>query len=153
MKENDIQLIYDQKRAALFLTGCDADADDIIQDVALSIWKNKEFYSRIPADEKVFFITRCIKNRFIDFARRSVTKKRNGTLPTVTHTKPDVHGRIALKEVMKIMEGVDICKSLKLFAIGYSIKEVAEIMGTSGNTTIGRVRYGREYLRKHLNHE
>lgn len=151
-----IELIYDKWGAALYgiiCQICDDEvlAQDVLQDVMVSIWKHSNKYDRKKA--KLFtWIYRITKNKAID-AQRKLSKSRICSI--------DQNGElVSSHNVSSIVENSDLSLHLDklepkykeilraLFYRGLSQKECSEILDIPLGTVKSRLRIALRELRK-----
>lgn len=128
------------------------DVDDFMQDIFLRLLESENFDDIKNNYEKKKYISACIRNMSIDRNRKKTRKGRpeffNPFFDWSATVPPSVYSKIELKEVMeKAQKREDICQSLMMYAEGYKNWEIAEILGSTTNTILGRCRYARNFLR------
>ena len=154
MESQTINIIQSLRWLAVKKCETIEDAEDLLQDVFIRLFRNEKFNSIVKEEEKKKFISRCINNMSIDFHRRRSTKKGAHTLPVIEeytdhyyNHEPEAYSKIELKEVLKKCEGREICDTLIAMAAGYKASELSNKTGIGINTIIGRCRYARKFLR------
>lgn len=158
MKQETIDIIWNSRFLLRKKCNSDDDIKDILQDATLKLLQNGNI-ENLAGDEKRKYINRCIMNSYADFVRKKKAQKRGCGVILISEsenlhelnnrfTKPDVFSKIELKEVMEKARQHRSFDTLRLFAEGYSNKEIAAMTGANINTVLGRCRYVRLFLKK-----
>lgn len=135
------------------------DAEDVMQEVFLSILKNYASFEKLSENGKKNYTVRSIHNRVIDLHRRRTSYDEPVHKEEIKYymefsnvrslqTEPDVYAKMELDEVLEKGKGNRMCDTLFMFAIGYKNNEIAQLKNQSLTTTLGQCRYARNFLRK-----
>lgn len=127
---------------------CPHDADDILQDVSISILRNYDRFKSFSQKGKEGYLFTLIRNKFIDTKRSQARKKRDEVYLIEKYQPAEAYSKLELRDVKKEMVKHRVCYSLELYSSGYSVKEIAKITNVGINTALGRMRYGRKHLNK-----
>lgn len=135
--------------------------EDIMQNVVIGIINNEKTFDQLTGDDRKKYIVSCIMNRRRDIARKSAAQKRRGIKLYPVHCReedfgyepaiavhPDVYAKIGLREVLQKGHKHQFFSWLKMYAEGYTNNEIAAFTKSNINTTLGRVRYARNFLKK-----
>lgn len=146
MTIQDYNLISRLKGIAIKRCEIREDAEDIMQDVFLRILLRPDF-ENMTGNEKERFVVCLIRNRCTDYYRM---KKHRGYAVDLSKVslklKPEVYGKMELKQVLKKAAGRLMCETLFLVVSGYKNIEVAAMTGQKINTVLARCRYARRFL-------
>lgn len=143
---------HDMFRFAYMRTGSRADAEDIVQDVFLRLFRSEEDLSRIDDVER--YLWRSIANRCRDFHRRRRRRRR-------TYVSAEQAGDIAEPDdremhdeylrIERLLAGLpdEQAETVRLrCSDSLTFAEIAKLTDTSEATAKSRWRYAIEHLRK-----
>lgn len=133
------------------------DAEDIAQECFVKVYLQAKFYQ--PRGQFKSWLMRMAKNQSVDFVRRSKSRNRHKCtvgLPFGAFDISDECDPVASaseREMLEMAEEYmatiprDQADSLRCYAEGYTLPEIAEMAGTGLPTTKSRVRLGRRKMR------
>ncbi len=130
-----------------------SDADDVFQDVFLSLIKNMD---KIDSEEhlKYWLIRTAInlsKNANMCFWRRKVTHELDDNMVNSGRCSNEFRDEIFdLREQIKALSGKQREVVYLHYYEGYSVKEIADILKISEGTVKSRLSSSRAYLRNNL---
>lgn len=141
-------------RFAYFRTGSRADAEDIVQEVLLRLFRSECDLSHV--DDVEHYLMRAIANRCCDYHRRP----REATLPAEKAAAlPDTPDDDALSEeyarIARLLETLpeEQAEVIRLkTSDSLTFVQIARILGASESTVKSRFRYGIRKLREQMNH-
>lgn len=140
---------HDMFRFAYMRTGSRADAEDIVQDVFLRLFRSEEDLSRI--DDVEHYLWRSIANRCRDFHRRrrrtDVSAEQAGDIAEPDDR--DMHDEYL--RIERLLAGLpdEQAETVRLRCTdSLTFAEIAELTDTSEATAKSRWRYAIEHLRK-----
>lgn len=142
-----IEFIYSLKYYVISFTNCEADAEDILQDVLLKVLLRENYYLSKPFEEQKKIVTKSIRNLYYDREKvgrnKEAKKERYWHEPKVPNA--EVVGKIELKETFERLERINVVhRSIMLaFVSGFKCREIAEKMDLRINTVLGALRYAR----------
>ena len=152
MTREDTNMIYSFKSYATKICNDSHNAEDLIQNIFLKILTNPEKFDSLQTHEKRQYVLMSIHNQVIDRHRILKAKGRVRYYLPVEESqaaiKPDVYGKLALKEVMKKGKTYKHFPTLMLQVYGYNSYEIADMTHTNLMTVLGRFRYTRTFLNK-----
>lgn len=137
---------------AFNLTGNREDMKDLIQETCLRMLTYKERYADHPEEHLRKIANVAMKNIFIDSTRRKLYDPK--TLPLFENcdkvVKPDYDEKIFLKEVDEFMVRSENnhVKALRMFSMGYQLKDIQKEFGVGINTAVGYLHYARKTMKK-----
>jgi RNA polymerase sigma-70 factor, ECF subfamily len=143
---------------AYVLLGNRADAEEIVQDVLLGVWRQR---FRFDFTAPRAYLVRAVRNRVISRRRQRATEQRWVTVQPSDQSQPPNDGRVERNELLRaIDQAVDAlpARSREIFILqrvnGLSYAEIAETLAISPKTVenlMGRVlKKLRHALRGHL---
>ena len=145
------------RRFAFSLTGCKADADDLLQDVVVRVLK----VGLPAAADPVPWLLRVCKNLWIDEIRsRNVRLRAADKIKLDTDVESDgeqlIHNRLNMERVMQAMATLSENQrvALSLVAVdGASYAEAADVLEVPIGTIMSRVARARENLNRYFQDE
>lgn len=133
-------------------TNTDADADDIVQEAALRLWK-----SGSPPPELPLAFT-AVRHTAIDHARRNKRRQQREqsassdsalTRPWFEPQLPSDHHASVQQAIAKLPKKHRQVITLKIWG-ELTFSQIAETLDISANTAASRYRYALDHLRRHL---
>lgn len=160
------ELLYDRHKGPAYslarrITGTDGNADDVVQETFISVWRAIERYDPRRASVRTWLM-RIVHRRAIDQLRSSTvhSKRRadgEGLVEDLTATDPAPEATALANEqsgqVREVLSDLpeDQRKAIELaYFGGFSQTEIAEITGLPLGTVKGRMRLGLEKMRASL---
>lgn len=138
-------------RFASLRTGSRADAEDIVQEVLLRLFRSECDLARIDDVER--YLWRAIANRCTDFHRHHRPNLPAERIADLPEEAPDAELHEELRRIVPLLETLPEPQAevIRLKTIGdLTFVRIAEIVGTSEATVKSRFRYGIGKLRKRL---
>lgn len=160
------ELLYDRHRGPAYslarrITGTDGNADDVVQETFISVWRAIERYDPRRASVRTWLM-RIVHRRAIDQLRSSTvhSKRRadgEGLIEDLTAKEPAPETLALASEQSGLVRDAlgelpeDQRKAIELaYFSGFSQTEIAEITGLPLGTVKGRMRLGLEKMRASL---
>lgn len=160
------ELLYDRHKGPAYslarrITGTDGNADDVVQETFISVWRAIERYDPRRASVRTWLM-RIVHRRAIDQLRSSTvhSKRRadgEGLVEDLTANEPAPESIALASEQSDLVRGAlsglpdDQRKAIELaYFSGFSQTEIAEITGLPLGTVKGRMRLGLEKMRASL---
>lgn len=146
---------YREKVLRYFLkkTNCRSDAEDLLQNTFLNVWKYRESLSEAHStDQQLFFIAR---NVFIDYTRRQNKIRKiagaAGNLPVSYSAPQEAYSEISRLQTLLIQLPEARRKAFILHKMeGYSYKEVAEQLSLSLKSIDNHISRALKQIRKEI---
>jgi RNA polymerase sigma-70 factor (ECF subfamily) len=133
---------------------------DAVQTVMMRMVESKSRYNGLSKEELRFIMYKSVKNVFIDelkYKERNRRDTRKMSTADVSEFKnigilPTAESTLFQQDVDEAMTRLSlrIRFSIHLWILGFSYKEIAEIMGAPIGTVKGRIFYARGHLTKYL---
>ena len=137
------------EKTAIYILKNQEDAEDAMQNAFMRVIKHFDKAISIPCEELQFWLISIVKNEALMIIRKKrkvVSLEDNADIPA--NIIEDVHSYNDLVGVFsKLPEIYRAVLEMKVF-IGYTDKEIAEILGISETAVSTRASRGREILRK-----
>jgi RNA polymerase sigma-70 factor (ECF subfamily) len=160
------EILYDRHKGPAYalarrITGTDGNADDVVQETFVSVWRSIERYDPRRASVRTWLM-RIVHRRAIDQLRsQMVHSKRRAEGEGVVEELPDKSPApesltLANEQSVEVREALgdlpeDQRKVIELsYFSGFSQTEIAELTGQPLGTVKGRMRLGLEKMRAHL---
>ena len=159
------ELLYDRHGGAAFslayrMVGRQAQAEDVVQEAFLSIWRSRLRYDQTRGSVRNWILG-IVHNRAIDGLRRnSVHERRRATLEVVEErfearerTEVEVARREEARNVRGALETLpaEQRRALELaYFGGFTHTQIAEMLHEPVGTVKGRMRLGLEKMRRQL---
>ena len=160
------EILYDRHKGPAYslarrITGTDGNADDVVQETFVSVWRSIERYDPRRASVRTWLM-RIVHRRAIDQLRSTIvhSKRRadgEGLIDDLADKAPvPESATIANEQSVEVREALsdlpdDQRKVIELsYFSGFSQTEIAEITGQPLGTVKGRMRLGLEKMRAHL---
>jgi RNA polymerase sigma-70 factor (ECF subfamily) len=128
------------------------DAEDVLQDVYLTVWRRAASYCPSKGHPRSWIVT-IARNRAIDYLRGRGSRRRTKqhyTFVRATYCKPSQESSALLNHVSTTMQGLpDRERGVTTMALveGYSMTEISNATGLPLGTVKSRVRNGKRRLR------
>lgn len=132
---------------AMSLTNDLDDANDIIQEAIISIWRSREN----THDLNDGYFRFVIKQKFVDMTRRR-TKNVKLLLEAEPISHNDALTRLYLEELNKVVDSANPLHK-EVFSMnmaGYKFREIADILNIPEGTALGAMRYIRAKIKSRL---
>ncbi|WP_233243901.1 MULTISPECIES: RNA polymerase sigma factor [Solirubrobacterales] len=158
-------LIYQRHATAAFslayrMTGARNQAEDVVQEAFLSLWRSNARYDRSRGSVRTWVLG-IVHNRAIDSLRRSVVHDRRRAsdegieerFEAKDRTDVEVARRSEAQEVRSALKTLppEQCKVIELaYFGGFTHSEIAAMLETPIGTVKGRMRLGLEKMRGQL---
>jgi len=132
-----------------------SEVDDVMGELYLSMWENRERLAKMPLPEQKAYAARSIYNKCTDVYRRDKRKRTAELTDSVDysyHHLDTIHTVEAIERAIKDMynqEGVD---SLIMQIQGYDYHEIAESQNIPVGTMAPRLARAKARLSKRLKH-
>jgi RNA polymerase sigma-70 factor (ECF subfamily) len=163
------ELLYERHKGPAYalarrITGSDGNADDVVQETFVSVWRAIERYDPRRASVRTWLM-RIVHRRAIDQLRSSIvhSKRRaegEGLVDDLTASEPVPEATaLANEQTIEVREALselpdDQRKVIELsYFSGFSQSEIAEITDQPLGTVKGRMRLGLEKMRANLEPE
>ncbi|MBJ7354584.1 MAG: sigma-70 family RNA polymerase sigma factor [Thermoleophilaceae bacterium] len=160
------EILYDRHKGPAYslarrITGTDGNADDVVQETFVSLWRSIERYDPRRASVRTWLM-RIVHRRAIDQLRSQMVhaKRRadgEGLIDDLTAKEPAPEAlTLANEQSVEVREALgdlpeDQRKVIELsYFSGFSQTEIAEMTGQPLGTVKGRMRLGLEKMRAHL---
>jgi RNA polymerase sigma-70 factor (ECF subfamily) len=160
------EILYDRHKGPAYslarrITGSDGNADDVVQETFVSVWRSIERYDPRRASVRTWLM-RIVHRRAIDQLRSQMVhlKRRadgEGIVEELAAKDPAPESlTLAAEQSVEVREALsdlpdDQRKVIELsYFSGFSQTEIAEITGQPLGTVKGRMRLGLEKMRAHL---
>lgn len=135
-----------------------SDAEDAVQNAFLSIINNIEKISKIPCNERVFYIVTIIEHAALDILKKQKRHSaedffEHADAASVLYTEKEALDNIAVEEIKKALEELSDRDYSILFLYLFKEmkpKEIAGELGISENNARVRIKKARERLIKIL---
>jgi RNA polymerase sigma-70 factor (ECF subfamily) len=155
-KDQVIALIPPLRGYAMSLTGCSADADDLVQDALMRAWRSRAGFE-MGTNLKAWMF-KIVRNTFYTSMakRRRTVQDVDGKLAAKMACSPEQEWRVQYGELLAAMDRLtpDAREALLLVvASGLSYEEAAEVCGCAVGTLKSRVNRARERLAKLIDHD
>ncbi|MCH7400846.1 RNA polymerase sigma-70 factor [Belliella kenyensis] len=118
-------------------------AEDIIQDIFLDIWKNRE---RIEIDKPIQYLSTCVKNSVFKVLQKQKVKQKHldtlNTLELLVQAASTLDSNEIEQAIMKHLDQMpDRCKEIFILSRfeNLSNKEIAEKLGLSAKTVENQI--------------
>jgi len=124
---------------AMRLTQDTDKANDLVQDTFIKVIDNQDKYSQGKSSLECY-VTVVMRNIYLNEIRHQKIKTRNLEVYAEKYemTSRDITDYVYCQQLISRSQHKNI---LKLLAVGYRIKEIAEMLGINPNTTFSKVRY------------
>jgi len=137
---NEILKLYENGfliAQAMRLTQDTDKANDLVQDTFIKVLDNQDKYSPGSFES---YVTVVMRNIYLNEIRHQKIKTRNLEVYAEKYemTSRDIIDYVYCQQLISKSQHKNI---LKLLAVGYRIKEIAEMLGINPNTTFSKVRY------------
>ena len=141
------------RMAALRVMGGDeAAADDVLQDVALVLWQNRDSL-HTGGNIRAYCIT-AVRNRCISLLRRQRETSYNDDIAVQAQgqASEQADDRMAATMVMKLVDGLDEPRHtiMVMCMRGYNAEEIAQAIGMNAGTVRQHLSRARKQLREKL---
>lgn len=160
------EILYDRHKGPAYslarrITGTDGNADDVVQETFVSVWRSIERYDPKRASVRTWLM-RIVHRRAIDQLRSTIvhSKRRadgEGIVEELADKAPAPEAMtLAEEQSVEVREALsdlpdDQRKVIELsYFSGFSQTEIAEMTGQPLGTVKGRMRLGLEKMRAHL---
>jgi RNA polymerase sigma-70 factor (ECF subfamily) len=160
------EILYDRHKGPAYslarrITGTDGNADDVVQETFVSVWRSIERYDPKRASVRTWLM-RIVHRRAIDQLRSTIvhSKRRadgEGIVEELADKAPAPESlTLANEQSVEVREALsdlpdDQRKVIELsYFSGFSQTEIAEMTGQPLGTVKGRMRLGLEKMRAHL---
>lgn len=149
MFRNDLIAMIPQMRSyATVLTKSRANADDLVQDTLLRVWRFRGTYQE--GGQLRAWVMKIMRNEFLSQrARRSVVVDFGPAFRDDRVCEADQEWRTAYGQVLDALEELPECNRealLLIVALGFSCEEAADLLGCAVGTVKSRVSRAREQL-------
>lgn len=154
-----MQLYFDHAESARALASRllfdRAEAEDVVQDVFLSLWRHPDCFDPQRGTGRAWFLT-VVRNRSMDHLRRRMPRE---DVATMAERLADPHTRDVVDEVetaargtllWRLVDELPPCQAdliRRSFVSGQSHQQIAEETGLPLGTVKSRIRLGLEKLR------
>jgi RNA polymerase sigma-70 factor (ECF subfamily) len=162
---NAFEVIYERHSGAAFslayrMCGTRAQAEDVVQEAFLSMWRSGARYDRARGSVRTWMLG-IVHNRAIDSLRRSVVHDRRRASDEGIEERFEARERTEV-EVARLDEAQEIrdalqtlpaeqCRVIELaYFGGFTQTEIADMLETPIGTVKGRMRLGLEKMRAQL---
>lgn len=160
-ESHQLELLFKQSRSGLVyycmkFVGNPEDANEIVNDVFVAIWKRKE---HLVLDLSLKpYLYRSVHNKSLNFlAKRGITIQETEEVPDIAQEHADPCKSLEYKELQKqlntlISELPPRCQQIFILSRkeGLSHKEISEIMNISTKTIENQITIALKYLKTNL---
>ncbi|MBV8718026.1 MAG: RNA polymerase sigma factor [Chloroflexi bacterium] len=134
-----------------------SEAEDVVQDVFLTLWRRPECFDPQRGTGKAWLLT-VVRNRSLDHLRRRCHRSRED-VSALAERLPDPHSEDVLDELTSaaraevlwhLVDGLPACQAdliRRAFVSGQTHQEIADATGLPLGTVKSRIRLGLEKLR------
>ncbi|HVI30579.1 sigma-70 family RNA polymerase sigma factor [Phenylobacterium sp.] len=150
-----IALIPKMRSYATVLTKSRVNADDLVQDTLLRVWRFRSTYQE--GHQLRAWVMKIMRNEFLSQrARRSVVVDFAQGFEDARSCEADQDWRMSYAELLDALEELPECNRealLLVVALGFSCEETADLLGCAVGTVKSRVSRAREQLLRVLEGE